>query len=46
VVYSPIRWTLLHGELGSLDELALLALSALIGVALAWVLGMSNKKKE
>jgi uncharacterized membrane protein len=35
---------LLHGAAGSWDEIALLGLSVLIGVALAYFLGMSKKK--
>jgi hypothetical protein len=33
-----------HGAVGALDELALMALSVVIGVALAYFLGMSKKK--
>jgi uncharacterized membrane protein len=35
---------MLHGAVGSADELALMGLSVVIGVALAYFLGMSKKK--
>jgi hypothetical protein len=45
-VTAPILTALLHGAAGSWDELAMLALSALIGVALAVMLGSKGKKKS
>ena len=41
---APILTVLMHGELGSWDELAMLAMSGLIGIALAMLLG--SKKKD
>lgn len=35
---------LLHGELGAADELALMGLSAIIGLALAYFLKQSKKQ--
>ena len=46
MVAVPILTALLHGAAGSWDEVALLALSALIGVALAMMLGGRGKKKS
>jgi hypothetical protein len=46
VVAAPILTVLQHGTLGSWDEVAMLALSALIGVALAMMLGSKGKKKS
>ena len=45
-VTVPILTALLHGAVGSWDELAMLALSALIGIALAMMLGTRGKKKS
>ena len=42
----PILSALLHGAAGSWDEIAMLALSVLIGVALAMMLGSKGKKKS
>jgi hypothetical protein len=35
---------MLHGDVGAADEIALMALSVVIGVALAYFLGMSKKQ--
>jgi hypothetical protein len=45
-VAVPILSALLHGAAGSWDELAMLALSVLIGLALAMMLGSKGKKKS
>jgi hypothetical protein len=45
-VDAPILTVLRHGAFGSWDELAILALSALIGVALAVMLGSKGSKKS
>lgn len=37
---------LLHAEMGGWDEVALLVLSVLIGVALAYFLGMAKKPDD
>jgi hypothetical protein len=42
-VAVPILTALLHGAAGSWDELAMLALSVLIGLALAMMLGKKKK---
>jgi len=39
----PLPVVLLHGELGGLDEVALLVLSVLIGLALARILHPSER---
>lgn len=39
----PLPVVLLHGELGGLDEVALLVLSVLIGLALARILRPSER---
>jgi len=39
----PLAVVLLHGELGGLDEVALLVLSVLIGLALARILRPSER---
>jgi hypothetical protein len=44
-VAVPILTALLHGDVGSWDELAMLALSGLIGIALAMMLGSKRKGK-
>ena len=46
MVGVPILTALLHGAAGSWDEVAMLALSALIGIALAVMLGKKDKKKS
>jgi len=45
-VTVPILTALLHGAAGSWDELAMLALSVLIGIGLAVMLGSKGKKKS
>ena len=42
----PILNALLHGAVGSWDELGMLAVSVLIGLALAMMLGSKGKKKS
>ena len=40
----PVSTAMLHGAVGAADELALMAVSVVIGLALAYFLGLSKKK--